>query len=471
MALAQTTEGAVKSRPNYRVPDCDLTMRFKHEGTKRDLIVPVSLVCNTPEDILVANITANAKPERHWIGTEELKNKPCVLVGSGPSIADQLGQIDALHAAGATIFAMNGAAAYLASKGIWADYQVIADARAQTAELIGPAKNYIFASQVHPSLFEKKPEASVLHVDYGDIIQRLPGYPNEYVLVGSHGSVGNVSLAMVYAMGYRELHVFGYDSSFAEEKSHAFSQPMNITEPFTTVEYNGKKYTITFTMKSQADVFPRLADDLTQLGCEFHIYGKGYLQDRWFGELAKPLEQREREKYQAMWNFASYLDYSPGLTNLKAAQSYFNYLPGNTVLDFGCGAGFVVKELLETGVKARGVDIAPNALEFEIPFTEACLWNLPDLAADYGYCCDVMEHIPTEKVDDVLAGISRSVLHGCFFAIDDHPDSKGALIGAKLHLTIKPIDWWLAKLHEHFASVAFVAPNVYICRKAENDGW
>lgn len=465
--------GAVKSRPNYRTPDCDLTMRYKNPHATSELVIPVHLVCNTPDDILVANIKENAKAPRAWLGCEPLKSVPAIFCGSGPSLADGLAEIDDIRAQGGIVFATNGAANFLASKGIVVDYQVICDAREATGDLIGPAKNHLFASQVHPSLFEKKPDAILYHIDIGPVIDMQTLWTTrktDYVIVGSNGSVGNVALTLAYAMGYREFHVFGFDSSFRDNESHAMAQPMNALEPVCDVEYGGKKYHMTFTMKSAADVFPRLADDLTQLGCEFHIYGKGYLQDRWFGELAKPLEQREREKYQAMWNFASYLDYSPGLTNLKAAQSYFNYLPGNSVIDFGCGAGFVVKELVETGVKARGIDIAPNALAFEIPFTEACLWNIPDIVADYGYCCDVMEHIPTEKVSDVLAGISRSVLHGCFFAIDDHPDSKGALIGAKLHLTIKPIEWWLGKLQEHFASVTFVAPNVYICRKTENDG-
>ena len=440
-------------------------MRYRNAGASCDLVIPVHLVCNTPEDILIANIKANSTPDRHWIGTEALKDKPCVMVGSGPSVADCLGEIDALHASGAVIFALNGAASYLASKGIYADYQVIADAREQTGDLVGPAKNYLFASQVHPSLLQKQPQASIFHVDFGDILRHLPGYDHEYVLMGSHGSVGNVALTVAYSMGYREMHVFGYDSSFRDEASHAFSQPMNVTEPITTVEYNGKKYTITFTMKSQANVFPRLAHDLEQLGCSFKIYGTGYLQDRWFGELAKPLEQREAEKYQEMWKYSSYLEYSPGLQNLQVAREQLVLLPGNSVIDFGCGAGFAVKELIESGIKARGVDIAPNALEYEIPFTQACLWLLPDMIADYGYCCDVMEHIPTEKVDDVLAGIARSVLHGCYFAIDSEPDMKGSLIGAVLHLTVRPAEWWVEQLSKHFATVEFLEPNIFVCRK------
>ena len=63
-----------------------------------------------------------------------------------------------------------------------------------------------------------------------------------------------------------------------------------------------------------------------------------------------------------------------------------------------------------------------------------------------------MEHIPTHYVDDVLAGIARSV-KAAFFAISLQRDVAGRLIGETLHMTVMPADWWKQKLEQHFSQV------------------
>ena len=41
-----------------------------------------------------------------------------------------------------------------------------------------------------------------------------------------------------------------------------------------------------------------------------------------------------------------------------------------------------------------------------VPLLVANLWDIPiEMSADWGFCCDVMEHIPTERVDRVLGVI------------------------------------------------------------------
>lgn len=475
MSLYEEMGGAAASRSLYRSPNVDFVMRYRNEGTSQELVIPVHLVCNTPDEILHANIKANSLPTRKWVGTSEAHDGIAVICGGGPSISEQIGLIDSLHAQGAKVFALNGAANYLTSKGIWADYQVIADAREQTGDLIGPAKQHLFASQVHPSLFDKAPNAGVFHVnpheDYNDFLELLPAYPSEYALIGSHGSVGNVAMALAYTMGYRTIHCIGFDSSHKGEEGHAFSQPMNDLEPMVKTEFGGKVYRSTFTMKAQANVFPRLAHDLQDLGCKIFVHGYGLLPDRWNAELAKTPEQRERDKYMEMWSHAEYRDMSPAVGHLSSILKYLKISAGETLGDFGCGTGRATRELRKQDIDATGIDIAPNALETSVPFVQACLWDLPELRFDHGICCDVMEHIPPEKVDAVLTNISRSVSRDCFFAIDNDQDQMGALIGAVLHLTRRPREWWVEKLKQHFSSVEFIEPNIYICRKAEHDGW
>lgn len=155
----------------------------------------------------------------------------------------------------------------------------------------------------------------------------------------------------------------------------------------------------------------------------------------------------EKAKYERMWAVEAYSKNSPGLTIAPTALRELDLRSGDTLLDFGAGRGVAVDWFRERGIDATGIDLVPLRPDI----TEACLWNLPPIASvDYGFCADVMEHIPLDKVDDVLAGIRRLVTKGAFFQIATRPDRMGALIGETLHLTVQPKKWWVDKLREHF---------------------
>ena len=142
--------------------------------------------------------------------------------------------------------------------------------------------------------------------------------------------------------------------------------------------------------------------------------------------------------------------------------------PGDTVLDFGCGTGRGAAKLQSMGCIVTGIDLAQNSLDagVSVPVIHACLWDLPDVTAMHGYCTDVMEHIPTEKVHAVLSGIAARVPQ-CYFNISTQPDAMGALIGKTLHLTVKPADWCRVELERHWRDVT-VNPTagemVAVCR-------
>jgi cyclopropane fatty-acyl-phospholipid synthase-like methyltransferase len=46
----------------------------------------------------------------------------------------------------------------------------------------------------------------------------------------------------------------------------------------------------------------------------------------------------------------------------KDIVSHFNLLPGDKVLDIGCAKGFLVKDLIDLGIDAYGVDVSKYAL-------------------------------------------------------------------------------------------------------------
>jgi hypothetical protein len=164
----------------------------------------------------------------------------------------------------------------------------------------------------------------------------------------------------------------------------------------------------------------------------------------------------EREKYRAVWGDTQYRVISPGARHLDSAVAWMAPEPGASFTDWGCGTGRAADMLFAMGHTVRLVDHAGNAYVGALPFVEACLWDLPsDLPpTQYGFCADVMEHIPTTHVDDVLAAIALRTVKKCYFQIalfhDTHFTKNGPL-----HLTVRLAEWWMETIEQHFAKAEY----------------
>ena len=171
--------------------------------------------------------------------------------------------------------------------------------------------------------------------------------------------------------------------------------------------------------------------------------------DEPIGQIARDLERLEREKYEKVWEDDRYRRYSPGEGLVHEAFMSMNMKPGDSLIDYGCGTGRALEHFIGWGLTVTGVDIAENCMETDVNFVRACLWNLPDLQSTWGYCTDVMEHIPEEMVLPVLEQIAERSERGVFFQIALTKDASGPLIlGEPLHLTVKPMDWWFDVLSQ-----------------------
>lgn len=173
--------------------------------------------------------------------------------------------------------------------------------------------------------------------------------------------------------------------------------------------------------------------------------------------VAAPAEMSEKEKYQRMWGFEQYRQVAPGEGVATMFLSHAQPKPGSRVIDFGAGTGRGALMLaLMGGVKVEMLDFASNCLDPEVrqaletqpqalSFLEHDLTKPSPISAEYGFCTDVMEHIPPEQVDLVLANVLRASQH-VFFQISCVDDVCGQLIGHPLHLSVHPFAWWLQKL-------------------------
>jgi 2-polyprenyl-3-methyl-5-hydroxy-6-metoxy-1,4-benzoquinol methylase len=112
-----------------------------------------------------------------------------------------------------------------------------------------------------------------------------------------------------------------------------------------------------------------------------------------------------------------------------------------SVLDFGCGKG-----TLAPALRARLPKIDVREYDPAIPGKDAN----PE-PADILVCCDVLEHIEPDCLDDVLAELARLTLKVGHLVIATQPDQTKLLPdGRNPHLIVQPASWWRERLRPYF---------------------
>lgn len=174
----------------------------------------------------------------------------------------------------------------------------------------------------------------------------------------------------------------------------------------------------------------------------------------------------EKEKYTKMWTVDEYRKVSPGEL---AANTFFSIAKpdaGDTITDFGAGTGRGGLMLWAMGkLNVTMLDFAENCLDDDLvtateKFPEQIRFQEHDLTKPiggeptrYGYCTDVMEHIPEEDVNKVLNNI-LSGAQSVFFRISTTPDVMGPrYLKQHLHLTVQNYSWWAKKFIEHGCTI------------------
>lgn len=125
--------------------------------------------------------------------------------------------------------------------------------------------------------------------------------------------------------------------------------------------------------------------------------------------------------------------YSAPLVNTDGCKS---------VLDYGCGRSDLVNKL-DIPLKYR---YDPAIPEYN---------NKPPTTVDLVTCTDVLEHIPEDELDDFMEDI-KSCGRKFFFNVCTRLAHEILPNGDNAHCTVKPVDWWVERLKEHFDNVTEV---------------
>ncbi len=111
----------------------------------------------------------------------------------------------------------------------------------------------------------------------------------------------------------------------------------------------------------------------------------------------------------------------------RGQQMYRRYFEGcQAVLDIGCGRGEFLEMMREAGVPARGIDLSEESvatcrhknLEAETADLFLYLADLPEASLDGIFCSQVVEHLPPERLPEMIKLCASRLRRGGVIAIE-----------------------------------------------------
>ena len=180
--------------------------------------------CATPEEMnanFYATLERGYAPLNPHIGAY---SGTVSLVGSGPSVKDTYKDLQG------DVIAINGAIGFLLDKGIVPKWAMLWDAADIVERFAVPHSEitYLVASRCHPKVFDRLRDCKIVvwhasgDLNIVELMNRpevIAKQPCEEPLI--NGGTAGVTRCMLLAttLGYRDIHIFGGDSSYAEDGS------------------------------------------------------------------------------------------------------------------------------------------------------------------------------------------------------------------------------------------------------------
>lgn len=394
----------------------------------------------------------------------EKRDGALAIVCFGPSLNDTWEKIKDFK----YVMSCSGAHKFLIERGIIPTYHVDVDPRAHKITLMGePHKDveYLLASTVHPKLVEHLKGFNVKLWHVFDPTDNVVLPKGEWMLTGGCGA-GVRCITLARFLGFTDLHIFGMDGCEGKTGKHAGEHP-NQAKDKMECPYDGVTYfTTPAFLEAARNTFHEL-DQLKDVTPTF--YGEGLVQHmarNWVPNRPKeeilfafnkgPLISDEMIRLNRELH-ESHLEYGVGGSKYAdVARDLMKKVGGESLLDYGCGKGYLGK-----------------ALDFPIWEYDPAIEGKAALPrqADVVICVDVVEHVERDKIDNVLLHIAECTKKVAFFSIYSHPAKKTYSDGRNTHLIQEQAWWWLNKLSRFFYidkdSILDMTPTLNVLCKAK----
>lgn len=236
-------------------------------------------LANTDDDIdrnIEYALTRKVRGFQELVGK---KSGAVSIVGSGPSLKDTWQRIPEV---GGDIIACNAANQFLLERGIVPDYVMFFDADPLMLEFITPHPDitYLIASRCPPQAFDILEGYNVIcwHAAGDKNIEKiLTERGRQEPMVSGGTAAVTRALVVVEPMGYREVHLWGGDSSFNDAGETHIRQSTTV-EKRMQIMCNNRAFWCSPWMVQQAEDFKVLAPPLReQFGIKIVVHGDGLI--------------------------------------------------------------------------------------------------------------------------------------------------------------------------------------------------
>ena len=242
---------------------------------------------------------------KFFIPTPEPHQLEAVLVGSGPSVKDEVSNLKKKRRNDKMVFfGIKGGHDFLIDNGIEPHFGLAVDPleKIHKENFLREAKEciYFIASQCHPTLFDSLIARGEQVIIWHLLTDNLLKWSNEkdspiyqhYMIPGGSTS-GLRAIVLAYSMGFRKFHLFGYDSCLSPAKPNDKTPTLRKVngevcegkdekgrEKAIKVFIGGKEFLADRAMASQATEFQDLLKSLWKPTDPFTVrgYGKGMIQ-------------------------------------------------------------------------------------------------------------------------------------------------------------------------------------------------
>ena len=258
----------------------------------------LDVVGNTDPSVMLGNVKLSCERQLPWFDFDTEPNGESIcIVGGAPSLNESVHQLMIRHQNGSKIWSVNGSYDWLLARGIVPDGHVMLDARPENVRFLKNPKletQFYIASQCDPCIFEALDgfKVDLVHVQTEGVYEYLESERARPVhLMGGFTTVGMLAMILAKLKGYRQIYLFGMDSSYSEGEHHAYKQESNDGENVITATIHEAKYKAAPWMCQQVRDFQNLAREFAQEDVVIEVCGPGLLHAM-AKAMSYPLTQR-----------------------------------------------------------------------------------------------------------------------------------------------------------------------------------
>ena len=200
------------------------------------------------------------------------------ICGAGPSLRDTYLELEG------AILACNSATGFLLKTGIVPNFSMIWDASpvCENFAVPHPDITYLLGARCHESVFKKLKGCKIIAWHAGgdhNIFEFIKENQIKEPLINGGSAAVTRALYLAFAMGFRNIHLFGADSSYQDNETHVSGSL--VPEKDITVHVGTHEghpvFRTTPEFCAQAEEFKAIYPHFLSLGCNITVHGSGML--------------------------------------------------------------------------------------------------------------------------------------------------------------------------------------------------